>query len=384
VRKLFRPKHPSILGMDISSSAVKILEISGSENGFCVEGYGREPLPPDALDGKVIKDTEAVTDSIKRLLRRSQLTSKHVALAVPDSAVISKIVQINEGLNDQEMEELVVIEADKYIPYPIDEIHLDFEVLGHSDKNLAMLDVLIVASRAENVNRRVEVATRAGLTAAIVDVESYAVERAAQGLAKELPAGGQDKIVAIIDIGAKFCHLFVLHDMKLIFTREEKFGDMQLINAVVEPYKMTPEQAVEAKEQGALPALTTSSRAQRGISMMGREIPRCARDEVVGTAVEVALPDDYVKKMLLLQIKRTLQFFYSTSQHGFLDHILLAGGLAKHKGLDGFIQEQLGVPTTIANPFSLMSINKMVNLECINNDAPALMVACGLALRNIE
>ncbi|KTD57936.1 pilus assembly protein PilM [Legionella shakespearei] len=352
--KLFKNKNRSILGIDISSSAVKILEFSGSGDQLCVEGYGREALPPDALDGNVIKDIEAVANCIKKLCERQKISCKQVALAVPDSAVISKIVQINDGLTDAEMEELVVIEADKYIPYPIDEINLDFEVLGHSTKNSAMLDVLIVASRAENVNSRVEAIARAGLETRVVDVESYAVERAAQQLTSELPAGGQDKIVAIIDIGAHYTHLFVLHGMRLIFSREEKFGGMQLIEAIAEHYKMTTEQALTAKNEGTLPP---------------------------DYEVEVLEP---FKEMVLLQIKRTLQFFYSTSQHGFVDHILLAGGLARKPGLAELIQEQLGVTTTVANPLAHMSLGKMVHLDSINNDAPALMVACGLALRHVE
>jgi type IV pilus assembly protein PilM len=354
VLKLFKPKHRSILGIDISSSAVKILEISGDEDQLCVVGYGRETLPPNALDGNVIRDIDAVAGCIKKLVATSKFDCKQAALAVPDSAVISKVVQINDGLNELEMEELVVIEADKYIPYPIDEINIDFEILGHSAKNQAMLDVLIVASRAENVNSRVESITRAGLEAKIVDVESYAVERAVQQLSQELPAGGQDKIVAVIDVGANYTHLFVLHGMRLIFSREEKFGGMQLIEAIAEHYNMPVEHALAAKEEGSLPP---------------------------DYEVEVLKP---FKDMLLLQIKRTLQFFYSTSQHGFVDHILLAGGLARQPGLAPLIQEQLGVATTVANPFMHMSLGKMVNLDSFNNDAPALIVACGLALRHTE
>lgn len=331
-----------------------MLEISGSGDAFCVEGYGREVFPPHIIDGKVIKDVEAVANCIKKLFDRSKMTCKKVALAVPDSAVITKVVQINDGLNDEEMEELILIEADKYIPYPIDEINLDFEILGQSTKNSTMVDVLIVASRAENVNSRVEAVTLAGLDAKIVDVESYAVERAAQQLSKKLPADEQDKIVAIIDIGARFSNLYVLHGMKLIFSREEKFGGMQLIDAIAEQYKMTLEQALDAKAQGTLPVDYDS---------------------------EVLAP---FKEMLLLQIKRTLQFFYSTSQHGFVDHILLAGGMARQPAFDTLIQEQLGVITSVANPLTRMSFNKMVNLESIKSDAPGLMVVCGLALRNIE
>lgn len=352
--KLLKPKQNSILGIDITSTAVKILEISGTGDTLCVEGYGRELFPPNALDGSIIKDIDAVATCIKKLCDRERFTSKLVALAVPDSAVISKVVQINDGLNDEEMEELVVIEADKFIPYPIDEINLDFEVLGHSAKNSAMLDVLIVASRAENVNNRLEAITRAGLEPRVVDVESYAVERAAQQLTSELPAGGQDKIIAIIDIGATNTHLFVLHGMRLVFSREEKFGGNQLIEAIAEHYNMTTQEALAAKEQGKLPE---------------------------DYEVQVLEP---FKELVLLQIKRTLQFFYSSSHHGFVDHIVLAGGLARKSGLVSLIQEQLGVTTTIANPFSNMNLGKNIKPESFNNDAPALMVVCGLALRNLE
>lgn len=352
--KLFKPKHRSILGIDISSFAVKILEISGTHNSLCVEGYGYELLPANALDGNVIKDIDAVADCIKRVIMKSKLSSKQVAVAVPDSAVISKVVQMNDGLTDQEMEELVVIEADKYIPYPIDEINLDFEIQGHSAKNSAMLDVLIVASRAENVNSRVEAITRAGLEAKVVDVESYAVERMAQLFSKDLPAGGQDKIIPIIDIGAHYTHLFVLKNMRLIFSREEKFGGMQLIDAIAERYNMTIEQAITAKNDNQLPADYES---------------------------EVLEP---FKEMVLLQVKRTLQFFYSTSQHNDVDHVLLAGGVARQPGLAALIQEQLNVPTTVANPLLSMSLGKNVQVDTINEDAPSLITACGLALRNIE
>ena len=351
---LLKPKHRSILGIDISSASVKILEISASGTELTVSAYGRELLPPNALDGNVIKDIAAVASTIKRLCDRVHFSTKLVALAVPDSAVISKIVQINDGLNEVEMEELVVIEADKFIPYPIDEINLDFEVLGHSVKNSALLDVLIVASRAENVNTRVEAMTMAGLETSIVDVESYAVERAAVQMAKDVLALSLEKIVAIIDIGANFTHLFVLHGTSLVFSREEKFGGMLLIEAIAEQFKMTIDQAIMAKELGQLP------------------------EEYEAQVLEP------FKEMVLLQIKRTLQFFYSSSQHGFVDHILLAGGLAREKGLVELIQEQLGANTTVANPFTNMILGKKVNLDSINRDAPALLVACGLALRNIE
>ncbi|MFI4919383.1 MAG: type IV pilus assembly protein PilM, partial [Legionellales bacterium] len=185
------------------------------------------------------------------------------------------------------------------------------------------------------------------------DIESFAVERAAQQFVKALPAVGKDQIIAIIDIGMNYTHLFVLHGMRSIFSREEKFGGSQLLHAITEHYKITPEQALLARDQQKLP---------------------------IDYGPEVLGP---FKENILLQIKRSLQFFYSSGQHSFVDHILLAGGLARQPGLASLIQEQLGVTTTIANPFASMSLSRMVNVESITNDAPALMVACGLALRTL-
>ncbi len=194
----------------------------------------------------------------------------------------------------------------------------------------------------------------AGLDTVVVDVESYAVERAAQRIALDLPGLGKDKTIAIIDIGACYTHLFVLHRMKLVYSREEKFGDKQLIESIAERYKMTLEEAALARDKKQLPS---------------------------NYETEVLEP---FKENILLQIKRTLQFFYSTNQDGDVDHILLAGGLAKLPGLVALVKDRLGKTTIIANPLSYMTPSKKIHLDAINNDAPALMVACGLALRNIE
>lgn len=351
--KLFKPKSRSIIGIDITSSSVKVLEISSTDNKYRIEGYGAEPLPANAIEGNTVKDIEAVAMCIKRVLSKAHLSGKHAVVAVPDSAVISKVVQINDGLNDAEIEELIVMEADKYIPYPIDEINIDFEVLGHSPKNSAMLDVLIVASRAENVGSRVEAVTRAGLEAKIVDVESFAVERAAHLLAKELPAQGQDKIVAVIDIGTLYTHLFVLHGMKIIFTREEEFGGKQLIDSIAAQYQVSFEQAALMKAEVNL--------------------PENYEEEVLAPFIE----------MILLQVKRTLQFFFSTSHHGFVDHIILAGGVARLPNLAGLVQEKTGIPTSVADPLHEMDFGKHVNRDEVVSQAPSLLVACGLALRTV-
>lgn len=354
VLNLFKSKHRSILGIDISSTSVKILEVSLNGDEYCIENYGSTLLPEQAMEGNVIKDIDAVSSSIKKLISAGHFSCKQVACAVPDSSAISKIIQLSSGLSEQEIEELVVSEADKYIPYPIDEINIDFNVIGPSPKNSAMVDVLIVASRAENVSNRIEVITRAGLEPKIVDVESYAVERAVQLLKDDLPAGGEKKNIAVIDIGAIYTHLFVLHGMRIIFSREEEFGGKQLIDAVVNKYNMSREEALLGIEQGTLPA---------------------------DYAEDVLQP---FNELILLQVKRALQFFFSTSHHTFVDHLLLAGGVTKQPRIAQLLQEYINIPTSIANPFAHMSSAKSIDKEALTQASPTLMVACGLALRHIE
>lgn len=352
--KLFKSQHRAQLGIDISSSSVKILQLSQSGEHYCIDGYGHIALPNGSMDGNAIKDPDEVVKCLKNLLVEQQLLAKKAICAVPDALAISKTIQVNDGLSIDDIEELVMSEADKYIPFPIDEINLDFNVIGPSAKNSAMLDVLLVASRTENVMSRVDVLTRAGLEVVVVDVESYAVERSVQLLAHELPAQGERKIIAIIDIGANYTHLYVLHGMKIIFAREEEFGGHQLIDAMVERYKMKPEEALQA-------------------------------------VIENNLPEDYSAEILtpfnesiLLQVKRALQFFFSTSQYSFVDHIVLAGGVAKQAGIDKLLQESLSIPTAVANPLCDIKIAKHIDEEQVRRDAPTLLVAFGLALRSLE
>lgn len=349
--KLFKPRAKSILGIDISSTSVKILEISSSGDQRTVEGYGTIKLPENAMEGVTIKDVDMVASRIRRVFSSQRFTSRQAALAVPDSSTISKIIQINEGLGEEEIEELVIMEADKYIPYPIDEINIDFNVLGPSAKSAAMLDVLVVASRAENVSSRVEAVTRAGLEAKVVDVESYAVERAVQLIAPQLPGGGANSIVAIIDFGYAYTIFYVMHGMKIIFSREEEFGGKQLIDTIVQAYGLKQEEAVAAIEEGNLPE---------------------------NYITEVLQP---FQELVILQVKRGLQFFFSGSQYTHVDHILLAGGVAKQTGLAELLNEHINIPTEVVNPFTGMEMGKQVNRESITKDAPSLLVACGLALR---
>ena len=340
-----------MLGLDISSTAVKLLELSQSGARYKVESYAVVPLPPHAVVEKNIADVEAVGGAISRAVKLSRSKTKQVAVAVAGSAVITKVITMPEALTDSEMEAQIELEADQYIPYPREEVNMDFEVLGPSEKKAESVDVLLAASRSENVDIRVAAVELGGLGAKVVDVEAYAMETAFVLLGQQLPEGGEDKTIAVIDVGATMTTLNVLHDSKIIYTREQVFGGKQLTEEIQRRYALTYEEAGMAKRQGSLP------------------------DNYVP---EVLNP---FKEAMAQQVSRSLQFFFSSSQYNSVDHIVLAGGCASILGIDELIEAKLGTPTSVANPFASMSLSSKIKAQSLSADAPSLMIACGLAMR---
>ncbi len=351
---LFGRKKPAILGLDISTTAVKLLELSKSGNRYRVESYAVEPLPPNSVIEKNISDVDGVGEAIKRAVKRSGSRCKSAAVAVAGSAVITKVISMQASLSDDDMESQIQLEADQYIPYPLDEVNLDFEVIGESEDDPEMVDVLLAASRSENVDIRVAALEIAGLTASVVDVEAYVMENAFSLIKEQMPDNGLDKTIAVVDIGATITTLNVLHDLRTIYTREQVFGGKQLTEEIQRRYGLSYEEAGMAKRQGGLPD---------------------------NYSLEVLEP---FKESMAQQVSRSLQFFFSSSEYNNVDHIVLAGGSSSIPGIGDLIESQEGVPTSIANPFVNMKISPKIKAQILNNDAPALMIACGLALRSFD
>ncbi len=346
-------KAAPVIGLDVSSSTVKLLELSRSGNHYKVESYLVKPLPPNTVVEKNINDINALGDVIRKIVSQAKPKTKDVAVAVPGSAVITKIIEMPADLNDQAMESQIAVEADQYIPYPLDEVALDFEVIGPSVANPEHVDVLLAACRRENVDLRAEALVQAGLVPKIVDVEVFAVERAFQLINEQLEQMG-DQVVAVADIGATMLTLSVLVDGKTLYTREQLFGGRQVTEEIQRRYGLSIEEAGLAKKQGGLPE---------------------------DYRIEILEP---FKEALIQQISRSLQFFFSSSQYNYVDHLVLAGGVAVMDGLRDEVEIKLGLPTTIANPFANMAVASRVNAVALALDAPAMMIATGLALRSFQ
>ncbi len=351
---IFGPKKTALIGIDISSTSCKLIELGKVGSRYRVESYAVEPLPQEAMADRDIRDPEVVGEALKRVISRSGTNVKHVAVSVAGSSVITKIIQMDKDLSEDEMESQIEVEADQYIPYPLEEVALDFQILGESEKVPDKVDVLLAASRSENVYSRVDALELAGLTAKIVDVEAYAIERAFKLLSNQLPDQGEGQIIAIADIGATNTSLSVIEDFNTIYTREQTFGGSQLTEEIQRRYGLSFEEAGMAKKQGGLP------------------------DDYEPEVLEP------FKEAVIQQISRSLQFFYGSSQYGEVDHIVLAGGCAVIDGLEEMIEERLGTTASIANPFADMSLSSKVNAQALSADAPSLVNCCGLALRSFS
>ena len=346
-------KSKPTLGVDITSSTVKLLELSKSGSGYKVESYLVKPIPPNTVVEKDIKDVEALADVMRKVVAQAKVKHKDAAVAVAGSAVITKVIEMPGDLSDEGMESQLSVEADQYIPYPLDEVALDFELIGPSEVNPDQVDVLLAACRRETVEVRAEALELAGLKSKIVDVEVFAVERAFKLIANQMEDLGE-QVVAIADIGATMMTLSVLVEGKTLYTREQAFGGKQVTEEIQRRYGLSLEEAGQAKKQGGLPE---------------------------DYEPEILEP---FKEALVQQISRSLQFFFSSSQYNYVDQLVLAGGVAAMEGLRAEVEEKLGLPTMIANPFADMSVGNKVNAVALAMDAPAMLVAAGLALRSFE
>jgi type IV pilus assembly protein PilM len=349
---LFSGQPEPLLGLDISSSSVKLVELSRNKAGqYILERCAIEPLERGWITDGNIEKFDEVAEAVRRLLKRSGTKTKNVAMALPPSAVITKKIVLPGGLSDTELEMQVEAEANQYIPFPLEEVSLDFCVIGPSASSAGDIDVLIAASRREKVQDIQGLAESAGLKPVIVDVESYASRLAARRLIENLPDKGVGAIVALFEVGALTTSMQVIRDDEVLYERDQAFGGAQLTQLIVRQYGFSLEEAESKKRSGELPDDYESSVLRPFIESMVQEIGRA------------------------------LQFFFTSTPHHKVDYVLLAGGAASMPGLTAAVTQQITFPCTLVNPFEGMEIGNEVRLKKMTREAPSYLTSCGLAMR---
>lgn len=352
---LFKPRTPPLIGADISSSAIKMVEIAAAGKGlYRVERYAIEPLPQDSVVDGNINNLDAVSDALKRCHKRLGSNVRNLAMALPTAAVITKKILVPAGQPEEDLELQVETEANQYIPFALDEVNLDFQVLGPSPNSPDDVEVLIAASRKEKIEDRMAAAEVAGLKAIVMDVDIYASQTAFELIQSQFPDNGKDQNIAIVDVGATMMNVNVLRNGQSIYMREQPFGGNQLSQEIQNRFGLSREEAEAAKRAGGLPENYES---------------------------EVLQP---FMDMLALEVARALQFFFTSTQYNQVNHIVLSGGCAAIPGIDVAVTKRTQVNTVIANPFANMALSSRIKPKNLTQDAPSLMVACGLAMRRFD
>ena len=340
-----------LAGLDISTSSVKLVELSQAKDGrYTLEHCGIELFEPGWIEGGNIENFDAVVTTVKRLVRSSGTKARRVAMALPPSAVITKKILLSADLSEAEMEVQVEAEASQYIPFPLEEVSLDFYVIGPAPGSGKDVEALLAASRKEKVSDRQAIAEEAGLKPVVIDVDVFAARHAASRVVDHLSAG-KNSIIALFEVGGTTTTLQVLRNDEAIYERDLSFGGEQLTQAMARQYGFTQQEA-EAKKRT-------------------HEVPEDYDTTLVPEFVETAASE----------ISRALQLFLSSTVYGRVDRILLAGGTANVPGLDTQVAKQSGCTTSILNPFEGMNIGRGVRQQRLAYEAPSYLTACGLAMR---
>ncbi len=352
---VFGSEQRDLIGIDISSSSIKVVELSKTGTRYRLEAYGSERMPSGAMSDQEISDVEAVGNAIANAIKKSGSKQKAAAISVTSSAAITKVIEMSADLNDDEMEQQIRFEADQYIPYPIEEVNLDFQILGPSDRNEEMVRVLLAACKSDTIDLLAGAIAIAGLKPLIVDVDTYALENACELITPHLPDNGNEKTIAMVDIGDRNCKLSVINNLETIYTRDQAFGGNQLTEDIKRHFDMSTEDAERAKLSGELPA-----------EYKNELLPNFIND-------------------LTQHISRALQLFYSSSSHqGKIDHVIIGGGCASIEGIDSSIQHELNTSTLIAKPLSSLGRSLKARKGNIERDEASYLMAAGLALRAFD
>ena len=349
---LFSRQSSALLGLDISSSSVKLVELSRDKAGNLVlDRCAIEPLERGWITDGNVEKFEEVAEAVRRLVKKSGTRTRNVAMALPASAVITKKIILPGGLSEQELEIQVEAEANQYIPFSLDEVSLDFCVVGPSASSAGDVEVLIAASRKEKVTDRQGLAEAAGLKPVVVDVESYASRLATARLIENLPNKGRDTMVALFEVGALTTSMQVIKNDEVLYERDQAFGGAQLTQLIVRQYGFSSEEAESKKRSGDLP-------------------------DDYGTSVLKPFLDSMAQ-----EVGRALQFFFTSTPHNKVDYVMLAGGSSALPGLTDAVTQQTSFACMVANPFEGMTLGSNIREKKMRREASSYLTSCGLALR---
>jgi len=347
--QLFSRQKP-LVGLDIGSSSVKAVELRRAKKGFEVVHAGLEPLASDTVVDGAIMDALSVSDSINKVFSSQRIKTKNVATSVSGHSVIVKKIPL-PVMSEEELQESIQWEAEQHIPFDISDVNLDYQILN--TESASTTDVLLVAVKKDKILNHTNVITQAGRVPIVVDIDAFAMQNAFE--ANYTPA--PNATVALLNIGASIMNIVVAKGGTPLFTRDVSVGGNQFTDALQKDMNLSFEEAEQVKQ--------------------GRSI-----EGVQGDSVSALVQS--VSEVLMLEIQKTFDFFRATTVGEQLQRIYLSGGCAKVEGFLDLLQGRLGLPVEMLDPFKNIAIGKGIDISYLDEVAPSMAVAVGLALRSFD
>lgn len=354
VLNMFGLDKSPILGLDIGSTGIKFLSLTKEGDKIKVLDYAIQSFEPGIVVERNIVNREKAVQAMRDAKAKMDIDTNKVSLCIGSAMSITRLIQLDSGLSDKEIGEEISMSSDRYIPYPLHEVNMDYKVIGKSLQGEDLVDIVIVATKKEIIEKLSDIILEANLAPEVINLDSYALASAFEIVAHKLPAEGKDKTIALVDIGATSTNFVVVRNGNVLYMRDQAFGSQQLIDEVQNNYGLDYDEAI--------------------LAVRYEDLPKDYDTEIL----------DPFKKAVAQQINRFCQFFYSASEYKNVDYIFITGGCTSIMGIDVEVQQKMHVKTFIADPFAEMILASHINEQEFNFDKARLMSCCGLALRNIE
>jgi type IV pilus assembly protein PilM len=345
-------KKDALLGLDIGSHAVKLVHLTSSKGTYRLKQLGICRLPPNVIVEGAIKDSTAVQDAIKSLTANLKTKVKGVATSISGYSVIIKKIELPQ-MTAEELTDNIHVEAEQYIPFNVEDVNIDFHILGSSPEKGDRMEVMLVAAKKEAIEDYSGILKKAGLVPEVIDVDFFALENAFEVNYAASDSGG----VALVDIGANKMNINVLKNGVSMFNRDASVGSHQITQDIQDRFGLDYEEAEKIK--------------------LGIPSPKVPVQDL--EAIFVAAATTWAT-----EVKRAIDFFYATYPDEMINQILLSGGSSRLPGLDALLHKDTNIPTALFNPLARIDLDdKIFDREYVDYIAPQMAVAVGLALRRV-
>jgi type IV pilus assembly protein PilM len=345
-------KKGNVVGLDIGSSSIKLLELAEMKGGYQLRNFGIAPLPPEGIVDGALMDSVTIVESIRGLADALRIKTKDVVTSVSGHSVIVKKINI-PVMTEDELEESIQWEAERYIPFDINDVNMDFQILGPTEGNEELMDVVLVAAKKDIINDYLSVIMEAGFNPVIVDIDSFAIEN----MFEVNYSVTRDEVIALANIGASVTNINILKRGVSSFTRDIFTGGNAITEEIQRQLNVDFDEAETLK--------------------LGNKIDETSQ-KALGEVLNSSL------NALATEVSKSLNFFRSTSSQETVDRVYVSGGCAKISGIEKVIEQQAGIPVEIANPLKEIDCSKRdLDVDYLKEMEPIMAVSVGLALRRV-